>query len=84
MSVPELNAVSTSFSRLRRLGERVLRDDGQTLFALFKSLGTQVLIIGINVVTGVITARLLGPEPALVTCVVSPGFDFADFALAPD
>ncbi len=25
------------------------------------------------------TARLLGTEPALVTCVVSPGFDFADF-----
>ena len=29
------------------------------------------------------TARLLGPDPALVTCVVSPGFDFADFELAP-
>jgi predicted cupin superfamily sugar epimerase len=29
------------------------------------------------------TARLLGPEPALVTCVVSPGFDFADFELLP-
>jgi predicted cupin superfamily sugar epimerase len=28
------------------------------------------------------TARLLGTEPALVTCVVSPGFDFADFTLA--
>ena len=28
------------------------------------------------------TARLLGTEPALVTCVVSPGFDFADFELA--
>ena len=27
------------------------------------------------------TARLLGPDPALVTCVVSPGFDFADFTL---
>ena len=27
-------------------------------------------------------ARLLGPDPALVTCVVSPGFDFADFELA--
>jgi predicted cupin superfamily sugar epimerase len=24
-------------------------------------------------------ARLLGAEPALVSCVVSPGFDFADF-----
>lgn len=29
------------------------------------------------------TARLLGPTPALVSCVVSPGFDFADFELAP-
>ncbi|GJF07221.1 cupin [Pseudonocardia sp. D17] len=29
------------------------------------------------------TARLLGAEPALVSCVVSPGFDFADFELAP-
>lgn len=28
------------------------------------------------------SARLLGDEPALVTCVVSPGFDFADFELA--
>ncbi len=28
------------------------------------------------------TARLLGPTPAFVTCVVSPGFDFADFSLA--
>lgn len=26
-------------------------------------------------------ATLQGPEPALVTCVVSPGFDFADFEL---
>jgi uncharacterized protein len=28
------------------------------------------------------TARLIGTDPALVTCVVSPGFDFADFELA--
>jgi uncharacterized protein len=28
------------------------------------------------------SARLLGPAPALVSCVVSPGFDFADFDLA--
>jgi predicted cupin superfamily sugar epimerase len=27
-------------------------------------------------------AHLLGADPALVTCVVSPGFDFADFTLA--
>ncbi|MFC5995162.1 cupin domain-containing protein [Pseudonocardia hispaniensis] len=29
------------------------------------------------------SARLLGAEPALVSCVVSPGFDFADFELLP-
>lgn len=28
------------------------------------------------------TARLLGPDPALVTCVVSPGFHFDDFQIA--
>ncbi|MBW0118829.1 cupin domain-containing protein [Pseudonocardia abyssalis] len=28
------------------------------------------------------SARLLGPAPALLSCVVSPGFDFADFELA--
>lgn len=28
------------------------------------------------------TARALGPAPALLSCVVSPGFDFADFELA--
>ncbi|GAA4547083.1 cupin domain-containing protein [Pseudonocardia xishanensis] len=30
------------------------------------------------------SATLSGEEPALVTCVVSPGFDFADFELAVD
>lgn len=30
------------------------------------------------------SATLAGPEPALVSCVVSPGFDFADFELAVD
>ena len=28
------------------------------------------------------TARVLGPAPALLSCVVSPGFDFTDFELA--
>jgi predicted cupin superfamily sugar epimerase len=28
-------------------------------------------------------ARLLDDEPGLVSCVVVPGFDFADFALSP-
>lgn len=30
------------------------------------------------------SAVLAGTEPALVSCVVSPGFDFADFELAVD
>lgn len=29
------------------------------------------------------SAEPVGDEPVLVTCVVSPGFDFADFRLAP-
>lgn len=29
-------------------------------------------------------ARPRDPEPTLVSCVVVPGFDFADFTLAPD
>lgn len=29
-------------------------------------------------------ARPRDPEPALVSCIVVPGFDFADFALAPE
>lgn len=28
------------------------------------------------------SARLTGPDPALLSCVVSPGFDFADFELS--
>jgi uncharacterized protein len=28
------------------------------------------------------SAALAGAEPALVSCVVTPGFDFADFRLA--
>lgn len=62
MTAPELSALSTPLTRLRRLGVRMVRGDGHTLFALFQSLGTQVLITGINVLTGVVTARMLGPE----------------------
>ncbi|MGC4960215.1 cupin domain-containing protein [Gordonia sp. DT218] len=29
-------------------------------------------------------ARPVGDEPSLVSCLVLPGFDFADFRLAPD
>ena len=28
------------------------------------------------------TARPLGGEPVLATCIVAPGFDFADFRMA--
>lgn len=62
MSAPDISVMSTPLTRLRRLSERVVRGDGHTLFALFHSLGTQVLITAINLVTGVITARMLGPE----------------------
>ncbi|MFE1293709.1 cupin domain-containing protein [Streptomyces sp. NPDC058731] len=30
------------------------------------------------------SARSLGPEPVLVTCVVAPGFDWADFTMLQD
>src|SRR3954452_23746026 len=46
---------------LRQLAGRLWRGD-RPLFALFQSLGAQVFITLINVVTGVITARLLGAE----------------------
>lgn len=48
-------------SRLRRLGAQLTRGD-RPLFALFRSVGTQVLIVVMNVATGIITARLLGAE----------------------
>jgi O-antigen/teichoic acid export membrane protein len=46
---------------LRQLAARLWRGD-RPLFALFQSLGAQVFITLINVLTGVITARLLGAE----------------------
>lgn len=46
---------------LRRLAGSLWRGD-RPLFALFQSLGAQVFITLINVLTGVITARLLGAE----------------------
>lgn len=48
-------------SRLRRFGTQLARGD-RPLFAMFRAVGTQVLIVAMNVVTGIITARLLGPE----------------------
>jgi enterobacterial common antigen flippase len=48
-------------SRLRRVASQLARGD-RPLFAMFRSVGTQVLIVVMNVVTGIITARLLGAE----------------------
>lgn len=48
-------------SRWRRLGAQLARGDAP-LFALFRSVGTQVLIVLMNLATGIITARLLGAE----------------------
>ena len=44
-----------------RFGSRLLRAE-RPIFAMFQSVGTQVFILAINFLTGVITARLLGPE----------------------
>ena len=48
-------------SRLRRVASQLARGD-RPLFAMFRSAGTQVLIVIMNVATGIITARLLGAE----------------------
>jgi len=48
-------------SRLRRAAAQLARGD-QPLFAMFRSVGTQVLIVVMNVATGIMTARLLGAD----------------------
>jgi len=48
-------------SRWRRLGAQLARGDAP-LFALVRSVGTQVFIVLMNLATGIITARLLGAE----------------------
>jgi antigen flippase len=48
-------------SRLRRVASQLARGD-RPLFAMFRSVGTQVLIVVMNMATGIITARLLGAE----------------------
>jgi O-antigen/teichoic acid export membrane protein len=48
-------------SRLRRVAAQLARGD-RPLFAMFRSVGTQALIVLMNVATGIITARLLGAE----------------------
>ena len=54
-------ASATLFDRLRHLTGSVLRGD-RPLFALLQSVGTQVLVLCANLGTGVIMARLLGPQ----------------------
>src|SRR5688500_12259405 len=65
LSAGHRGAVSTVLqprgSRLRRVASQLARGD-RPLFAMFRSVGTQVLIVVMNVVTGIITARLLGAE----------------------
>jgi antigen flippase len=48
-------------SRWRRLGAQLTRGDAP-LFSMVRSVGTQVLIVLMNLVTGILTARLLGAE----------------------
>ena len=48
------------FERLQRLCGAVLRGD-RPMHALFQTLGAQGIILGANLLTGIITARLLGP-----------------------
>ncbi len=49
------------FERLRQLASSVVRGD-RPLFAMFQTMGTQGLILCANFGTGVIMARLLGPQ----------------------
>lgn len=53
------------------------------LFALAQNVGTQVLIIVVNILTGVLTARLLGPEGrGVYTAVTTWPQMFATLALS--
>jgi antigen flippase len=51
----------SSFERLQRLVGAVMRGE-RPLFALFQTVGAQGVILTANLLTGIITARLLGPE----------------------
>lgn len=48
-------------ARLRQMSASFLHGR-RPVFAVAQAVGTQVLIAGINILTGVITARVLGPE----------------------
>jgi enterobacterial common antigen flippase len=67
---------------LSSLKTRLWRAD-RPLFALFQSVGTQALITLVNLATGVMTARLLGPDGRGIYTAVStwPQF-FATLAVA--
>jgi len=55
-------SVALPWSTRLRLLSASLFSAKRPLFALFQSVGIQVLITAINIATGVVTARLLGPE----------------------
>jgi enterobacterial common antigen flippase len=61
---------ATAASPLRSLKMRLLQAD-RPLFALFQSVGTQALITIINVLTGVMTARMLGADGRGIYTAVS-------------
>jgi O-antigen/teichoic acid export membrane protein len=73
--------------RMARLARGVLRGQG-TVFAFAQTLTTQVLVLALNLITGVLTARLLGAEgrgefaafsiwPPFVAALVSSGLSAA-------
>jgi enterobacterial common antigen flippase len=61
---------AAAVSPLRSLKARLLQAD-RPLFALFQSVGTQALITAINVLTGVMTARMLGADGRGIYTAVS-------------
>jgi O-antigen/teichoic acid export membrane protein len=73
--------------RVARLGQGILRGQG-TGFAFAQTLTTQVFVLVLNLATGVLTARLLGPEgrgqlaalsiwPPFVAALVASGLSAA-------
>jgi enterobacterial common antigen flippase len=63
-------SAAAAVSPLRSLKARLLQAD-RPLFALFQSVGTQALITVINLLTGVMTARMLGADGRGVYTAVS-------------
>ena len=57
----EETAPAPAWARLLLWSARLFQGR-KPVFALLLSVGTQVCIVLINIVTGVISARLLGPE----------------------